>query len=61
VNKELKRQLKKLKVGISQEKATEIVKTIYSIKAIKPKSKVPFEWILLLSEKQKMPGKYFGF
>jgi len=61
VYKELERQLKELKVGISPERAIEIVKTIYSIKAIKPKSKEPFERILLLTEEQKMIGKYFGF
>jgi transposase len=61
VYKELERQLKELKVGISPEKAIEIVKTIYCIKAVKPKSNEPFERILLLTEEQKLLGKCFGF
>jgi len=53
--------VKELKAGISPERAIEIAKTIYCIKAIKPKSKEPIEKILLLTEEQKLLGKCFGF
>ena len=59
VYKELERRLKELKVGISPEKAIEIAKTIYSIKAVKPKSNESFEKILWLTDEQKLIKTYF--
>ena len=56
--KELERRLKELKVGISPEKAIEIAKTIYSLKAIKPRSDEQFEKILWLTDEQKMLKTY---
>lgn len=53
IYKELERLLKELKAGISPEKAIEIAKTIYSIKAVKPKSKISFEKVLFFNEEQK--------
>lgn len=53
IYKELERQLKEKKTDISPEKAIEIAKTIYSIKAIKPNSKEPFEKTLLLNDEQR--------
>ena len=61
VYKEMEYEPKELKAGIGLERAIEIVNTIDSIKAIKPKSNEPFERILLLTEKQKLLGKCFGF
>lgn len=51
--KELERQLKEKQSTLSPEKAIEIAKTIYSIKALKPTSKQPFEKTLLLNEEQR--------
>ena len=59
IYKELERQLYDKKSGLSPEKAIEIAKTIYSIKAIKPKSKEPFEKMLLLTTEQKKLFKLF--
>ncbi len=59
VYKELERRLKELKVGISPERAIEIAKTIYSIKAVKPKSNESFEKILWLTDEQKMLKTFF--
>jgi transposase len=53
VYKELERQLKEKRSTISPEKAIEIAKTIYSIKAIKPNSKEVFEKTLLLNDEQR--------
>ena len=53
IYKELERKLKELNAGISPEKAIEIAKTIYSIKAVKPTSKEIFERVLLLNDEQK--------
>jgi transposase len=53
IYKELERQLKEKKTDISPEKAIEIAKTIYSIKAIKPNSKETFEKTLLLNDEQR--------
>lgn len=61
IYKELERQLFEKKTALSVEKAIEIAKTIYSIKAQKPKSKEVFERILLLNEEQKLLAKLFGF
>jgi len=61
VYKELERQLKELQSEISPEKAIDIAKTIYSIKAIKPKSKELFEKTLLLNDEQNLLAKLFNF
>lgn len=61
VYKELERQLKELKAEISPEKAIDIAKTIYSIIAIKPKSKELFERTLLLNDEQKLLARLFNF
>jgi hypothetical protein len=53
IYKELERQLKILKAPYSPEKAIEIAKTIYGIKATKPKSKELFERTLILNEEQR--------
>jgi transposase len=53
IYKELERQLKEKQSTLSPEKAIEIAKTIYSIKAIKPNSKQPFEKTLLLNDEQR--------
>lgn len=53
IYKELERLLKEKKSTLTPEKAIEIAKTIYSIKAIKPKSKQPFEKTLLLNDEQR--------
>ncbi len=53
IYKELERQLKEKQSTLSPEKAIEIAKTIYSIKAIKPNSKEIFEKTLLLNEEQR--------
>ena len=52
-NKELERQLREKQSEISPEKAIEIDRTIYSIKAIKPNSKEIFEKTLLFNEEQR--------
>jgi transposase len=61
VYKELERQLKELQSEISPEKAIDIAKTIYSIKAIKPKSKGLFETTLLLNDEQNLLARLFNF
>ncbi len=61
VYKELERQLKELKIELSPEKVIQIAKTIYSIKALKPKSNEPFERILLLNDEQRFLAKLFNF
>jgi transposase len=61
VYKELERQLKELQSEISPEKAIDIAKTIYSIKAIKPKSKELFEKTLLLNDEQNLLARLFNF
>jgi transposase len=61
IYKELERQLKKLGTELSPEKAIEIAKTIYCIKAQKPKSKDIIKRILLLNEEQKSLAKMFNF
>lgn len=53
VYKELERQLKLLQSKLSPEKAIEIAKTIYSIKAIKPISNEAIYQTLILNEEQK--------
>ena len=57
----LERQLKELQSEISPEKAIDIAKTIYSIKAIKPKSKELFEKTLLLNDEQNLLARLFNF
>lgn len=59
VYKELERQLKEMKAAYSVEKAIEIAKTIYTIKAVKPASKQLFEKVLLLNEEQQNLYKLF--
>lgn len=61
VYKELERQLYEKKAGISVEKAIEIAKTIYKIKAIKPKTKKAVEKILFLTEEQRILAQIFNF
>jgi transposase len=58
---ELKRQLKEKNAEISTEKAIEIAKTIYKITAIKPKSHIKVEKVLLLTEEQRILAKLFNF
>jgi transposase len=53
IYKELERQLKQKQSTLSPEKAIEIAKTIYSIKALKPSSKQLFEKTLLLNDEQR--------
>lgn len=59
IYKELERQLKAKQSSLSPEKAIEIAKTIYSIKAIKPFTKELFEKTLLLNEEQRILVKLF--
>ena len=61
IYKELERQLKELKTELSPEKAIEIAKTIYCIKAEKPKSNEILNRVLLLSDEQKFLAKLFSF
>lgn len=61
VYKELERQLKQLKSDLSPEKAIEIAKTIYSIKAVKPLSNEVIQQTLILNEEQKNLSNLFGF
>lgn len=61
IYKELERQLKILKTGISPEKAIEIAKTIYCIKAKKLKSNTIFEHVLILNDEQQFLAKLFKF
>ncbi len=53
IYKELERQLKQLNSKLSPEKAIEVAKTIYSIKAIKPISNEEIHQTLILNEEQK--------
>jgi len=53
VYKELERQLKQKEATVSVDKAIEIAKTIYTIKATKPSSKEILEKILLLNDEQR--------
>ncbi|MEO8711580.1 MAG: IS1634 family transposase [Parafilimonas sp.] len=53
IYKELERKLHLLKSTLSPQKAIEIAKTVYSIKAIKPNSKQLIEKTLLLTDEQK--------
>jgi transposase len=59
VYKELERQLKIRQAPFSPEKAIEIAKTIYSIKATKPKSKELFERTLILNQEQRTLTRLF--
>lgn len=61
IYKELERQLKQLGTELSPEKAIEIAKTIYCIKAQKPKSNEILNRILLLNEEQQSLAKLFNF
>ena len=59
VNKELERQLKEKKSGLSPEKAIDIAKTIYTIKLLTPLNKEMFEQTLILNEEQKHLAELF--
>ncbi len=48
-----------MKAAYSVDKAIEIAKTIYTIKAVKPASKQLFEKVLLLNEEQHNLYKLF--
>ncbi|MES1223784.1 MAG: IS1634 family transposase [Bacteroidota bacterium] len=61
VYKELERQLHELKSFLSPEKAIEIAKTIYSIKAQKPKSKEIIDRMMLLNDEQRLLANLFDF
>ncbi|MBF6607048.1 MAG: IS1634 family transposase [Chloroflexi bacterium] len=61
IYKELERQLNELKSELSPEKAIEIAKTIYCIKATKPKSKELFEKTLIINEEQRTLANLFNF
>lgn len=61
IYKELDRLLKEKGTDMSPEKAIEIAKTIYSIKAQKPKSKEFFERLLLLNDEQRELARLFQF
>jgi transposase len=61
IYKELERQLKESNTELSPEKAIEIAKTIYCIKAQKPKSKEIFNRVLLLNNEQQVLAKLFNF
>lgn len=59
IYKELERQLKKLNSKLTPEKAIEIAKTIYQVKAtVKPKSVAQ---ILLINDEQKQSAQLFNF
>jgi len=58
---ELERQLNAKKATISAQKALEIAKNIYKIKAIKPKTGTAIEKVLLLNDKQKYWAHLFEF
>src|SRR5690606_12408930 len=59
IYKELERQLKMRQAPFSPEKAIEIAKTIYGIKATKPKSKELFEKTLILNDEQRTLIEFF--
>lgn len=61
IYKELERLLKELKTELSPEKAIEIAKTIYCMKAQKPKSNEILNRVLLLNEEQRVLAKLFNF
>jgi transposase len=61
IYKELERQLNEHHSTLSPEKAIEIAKTIYSIKATKPKSKDIFERTLIINPEQRTLAKLFNF
>jgi transposase len=61
VYKELERQLKNLKAGISPEKAIDVASTIYSIKAIKPLSNEIINHTLILNVEQQYLADLFKF
>ena len=61
VYKELERQLKLKKSGISPEKAIEIAKTIYSVKIVTPNEKHTLSKTILVTDEQKYLAKLFGF
>ena len=61
IYKELERQLKELKSELSPEKAIEIAKTIYAIKATKPKSKELFQRTLIINDEQRTLANLFNF
>ena len=58
--KELERQLKEKKVGISVEKAIDLMKTIYSINIILPKSRKKTHFIFAKEEQQLHLLKFFN-
>ncbi len=60
IYKELERQLKNLNSTLSPEKAIEIVKSIYGITAIKPRSKEVFQKTLLLNDEQRNLAALFN-
>ena len=59
IYKELERQLKLKESTLSPEKAIEIAKTIYRIKAIKPSTNELFEKTLILNDEQRVLVKLF--
>lgn len=59
VYKELERRRTDQNAGISAQRAIEIAKTIYAIKALKPSSKEVFEKVLILNEEQQNLLKLF--
>lgn len=61
VYKELERQLKENKSGLSPEKAIEIAKTIYSVQVITPLNKESIRQTLILNDEQANLAKLFSF
>jgi transposase len=61
VYKELERQLKEKGTSLSPEKAIDIAKTIYSIRAVTPLNKELVEQTLILNEEQMMLKLLFEF
>lgn len=59
VYKELERLLKEKNSTLSAQKAIEIAKTIYRIKATKPKSGESFSRVIILSEEQRLLANLF--
>jgi len=59
IYKELERQLKLKKSGLSPEKAIEIAKTIYAIKVKLPRTKESYSKLIVLNTKQKELIKIF--
>ena len=60
VYKELERQLKEKRSGLSPEKAIDIAKTIYSIKLLTPLNKKTLEQTLILNDEQKHLAQMFN-